>query len=341
MIFSARLPLQSLIELCRVLRHNLSAGLTLRTVFRQQAERGTAAVRPVAQRIGHALEQGNSLEAALDREKSAFPPLFLSLAAVGEETGHLPEVFGELEKYYILQQRLRRQFRSQSMLPIIQFVLALFVIAVMIYALGIISAARGGPSPPGILGLTGGFGALIFLVLSFGSIAMLIGLYLLLTRTLQQKPIVDAFLLRVPVLGKCLEALALGRFTLGLQLTLETGMPIMKALRLSLAATGNAAYQAQTQVVVQSLKSGDSLSVALAKADIFPYEFLEMIAVSEEGGRVPEMMRHQAEHYNEEASRRLTALTGLLSHLVWVIYAVFVIIAIFKIAGIYLTALGG
>jgi type IV pilus assembly protein PilC len=340
MLFSARLPLQSLIELCRVLRHNLGAGLSLRTVFRQQSERGHPALRRVAARIRQTLDEGNSLETALEQQKNSFPPLFVSLTVVGEQTGNLPELFGELEKYYTLQQRLKRQLRAQSMLPIIQFVIGLFVTAVTIYVLGVMGASRGG-SPPGVFGLTGGAGALLFLGLNFGAIALMFLLYIVLTRTLRQKAAVDAFLLRLPVLGTCLEALALGRFALALRLTMETGMSITRALRLSLAATGNAAYEATSPRVVHALKSGESLTVALESAGIFPRDFLEMIATAEEGGRVPEMMYHQADYYNEEASRRLKALTGFLGHLVWVIYAIFVIIAIFKIAGIYMAALGG
>ena len=42
MWFSSRLPLSSVIELCRVLRHYLGAGLTLRDAFRKQAARGMA-----------------------------------------------------------------------------------------------------------------------------------------------------------------------------------------------------------------------------------------------------------------------------------------------------------
>jgi type IV pilus assembly protein PilC len=97
MLFSSRIPLSSLIELCRALRHNLSAGLRLVDVFRQQAKRGPARVRPVAERITQELERGGDLEGALEREKAAFPPLFLGLASVAEQTGNLPEVFRELE----------------------------------------------------------------------------------------------------------------------------------------------------------------------------------------------------------------------------------------------------
>src|SRR5262245_60772215 len=128
MLFSKQLPLGDLIFLCRALRHNLGAGLTLRDVFRQQGERGPSQLRPVARRICATLEQGDSLDKALQKEAEAFPPLFLALAGVGEETGHLPEIFAELESYFTLQQRLRRQFRSQSIMPVLQLFFAFIVL---------------------------------------------------------------------------------------------------------------------------------------------------------------------------------------------------------------------
>ena len=61
------------------------------------------------------MQQGSSLSDALDKEKRYFPVLFLSLVKLGESTGHISEIFGELEKYYQLEFNLRRQFRSQCL----------------------------------------------------------------------------------------------------------------------------------------------------------------------------------------------------------------------------------
>jgi type II secretory pathway component PulF len=337
-VFSSKLPLANLIDLCRVLRHNLGAGLTLLAVFKQQGERGLPRVRPLAKRIQASLETGDSLEVALEREKAAFPPLFLSMAVVGEQTGQLPEIFTELEKYYQLQQKLRRQLISKSMGPLIQLTLAFFVIALLIFVLGMIAQSHNSKGP-GILGFSGAAGSIVFLLLSFGTIFLLVAGYMILTRTLKQKPAIDAFLLRVPVLGPCIEAIVLGRFAVALQLTLETGMPIKQALRLSLQATGNAAFAAKTGVVVEAVKAGESLTEALSKCRLFPETFMSMVAMAEEGGRVPEIMRHQAEVYHEEAARRLTALTRMASGGVWLLYAIFMIVAIFKIANMYLDRL--
>ena len=329
MFFSKRIPLSGLIELCRALRHNLGAGLSLVKVFRQQAGRGPQAVRPVADRIGAHLERGESLEEALRGEAAAFPVLFVSLARVGERTGSLPEVFGELEKYYALQQRLWRQFLSQIAWPVFQFVAAIFVIAAMILVLGMIADAKKTPDPIG-LGL-GPAGAVRWLLLAFGSVAAVGALYQVSSRSLRHKASTDTLLLRLPVIGSCLSALALNRFCLALRLTLETAMPIAQAVRLSLRATGNAAFGEASPGVEDRLRGGEDLTLALAGSGLFPQTFLDILAVAEEGGRVPEVLRHQADHYEDELRRGLTLLARVTGGGVWLVVAALIVMAIFRI----------
>jgi type IV pilus assembly protein PilC len=341
MWFSQQLPLQSLIELSRALRHNLGAGLSLARVFRQQAERGARPARPVCGRIAAALEAGHSLEDVLAGERATFPSLFIDLAAMGEQTGSLAEMFGELEEYYRLQQKLIREFRSKMFPVLIQFFAALFILAGVIFVLGAVAESKNEPPPDPLgLGFRGKTGALLFLVCCLGTIALLVVAYKLLTRKLKGKGLVDEILLRVPIIGPCCQAFALGRFTLALSLTLETEMSVMDALRLSLRATGNGAFIARTAMVVDALKEGDDLTLSLAKTRLFPEEFQNIVAVAEESGRVPEVMRKQAGYYQEEAGRRLTALTKAAGLAMYGLYIIFMVTAIFRLAANYFGALG-
>src|SRR5947209_10131721 len=100
LFFSKRLPLSALIDLCRSMRYSLGAGLMLRDVMDLLAGKGTRPIRPVAAKISKDLKAGWSLQDALNKQQAAFPPLFIALTTVGEESGNLPEVLGELEKYY-------------------------------------------------------------------------------------------------------------------------------------------------------------------------------------------------------------------------------------------------
>lgn len=336
MLLSSRLSLSDLIELCRSLRHYLGAGLPLVDAFRQQAKRGRARVRPVAERIVAALESGDSLEDALHHEDRAFPPLMQALARVGEQTGMLAEVFAELEKYYVRQQKLWRQFLGQSTWPLIQFVLAIFVLAGLILIMGMIADTRGGrPLDPLGLGLAGPSGALIFLGVVFSILFGLALIYWLITRRLQGAVAMERFLLGLPVLGPCLQALALTRFCMALRLTTETGMSIVHAMRLSLSATGNAAFTARSELIETDLRRGEDLTQTLTRCGLFPVDFQHMIEVAEESGTLDKVLAHQAEHYQEESSRRLAALTSLAGYAVYGLVGLVIIVAIFRIANWY------
>jgi type IV pilus assembly protein PilC len=343
MIFSRRLSLTSLIELCRALRHYLAAGLMLRDAFRQQAKLGLPGVRPVAARIAAELEQGHNLQHALQLESQCFPPIVLALAGVGEETGMLPEVFGELERYFVRQQGLRRQFIAATAWPILQFCAAIFVVAGFIWILGAIGEAIGEAVMPNGqrydplgLGLFGAKGAFIFLGCVAGFFTAMYLLYLLVTRVLGRGVFVAKWLLRLPGLGGCLKALALARFCLALRMTLESAMPIREALALSLRATANPAFVAAIGVIQTAVRKGDDLSLALERAKLFPSDFLSIIAVAESSGRFDEVLEQQSNHYHDVAGRRLIALTTMASLLVWLFVGALIIWVIFRIALTYI-----
>jgi type II secretory pathway component PulF len=330
MLLTRQLPLRDLIELCRALRHNLGAGLSLLDVFRQQARRGSPRMRPIADRITDQLQAGESLEDALSHEHGAFPHLFVALAQVGEKTGNLPEIFGDLEKYYSLQQRLWRQFVTQITWPVLQLFAAIFVIAGMLFLLGVLSSPGTKPLDPLGLG-TGPEGAILWLMVAFGGLGTLLAVYLVLTQLLKQKHLVDGFLLRLPAVGPCLMALAMTRFCIALRLTMETALSIKNALRLCFRATGNAAFESRAPIAIESVKGGEPLTVALERTRLFPEEFLRAVEAAEEGGRVPEAMRHQVEYYEEESQRKMKTLTSVAGFGVWLMVAGLIIFMIFKI----------
>jgi type IV pilus assembly protein PilC len=335
MLFSTSVPLEALMRFCRLARHGLAAGLSLVDVFRQQALSGPIPMRSLIGRIAVQLERGESLEDALKAEGGRLPPLFISLVAVGEHTGHLPEAFGELEHYYEMQWRLRKQFLADITWPMIEFFGAVGVITLLLLILGWIAQPGVQLDPFGIG--VGPRAATTFLLTVFGTLAVIWGGYRLLARATRQRAVVDRFLLRLPVFGPCLEALALARFCLAGRLTFGAGLAVKPALRRSLEATGNAAYPACYERAAAVVRRGDDLATVLRACQIFPGEFLEIVSNAEEAGRVPEVMEQQSRFYQEEASLRMKVLAKLAGFGVWALVAILIIIAIFKIyVGAYL-----
>jgi type IV pilus assembly protein PilC len=313
------------------LRHYLQAGLTLREVFKQQAKRGAPGVRPVAARIRERLEDGSDLESALKSETHVFPPLFLSLATIGEETGMLPEVCRELERYFTLQRTLWRQFLGFIAWPVFQLVAAIFVVTGLIWILGVVAEMNPGGLQFDPIGLgTGSGSALAFFFGAWGTLAMGAVLFVL-ARRLFREGAVDGLLLRLPALGPCLRSLALTRFCLALRLTLETGMPIARAVRLAMQATSNGAFAAAAAGIVEGVRAGEDLNLAMSNAGLFPIEFLHVISVGEESGRLTEVLEQQSQQFQEESERRLRVLGFVASGIVWLLVAGVIIFLIFRI----------
>src|SRR6516162_63946 len=112
-VFKRRLSIADLIELCRSLRFCLASGVTLHDAMALLSIHGTPRLRGVASEMTKELESGTSFRDSLEKHSDVFPRLFLSLSEVGEESGKLPEAIGELERYYEMQQQMRRAFFAE------------------------------------------------------------------------------------------------------------------------------------------------------------------------------------------------------------------------------------
>src|SRR5262245_65592943 len=152
---------------------------------------------------------------------------------------------------------------------------------------------NGKPYDPLGWGLYGESGALIFLSIVFLFFFLIAGSYYFAKHMLRQKGGVDEFLLRIPVIGPTLRAFALTRFCVGLRLTMETGMPITRAVDLSLRATDNDAFVSRSAMVRERLRAGDELAPSLARTRLFPEEVENILATAEEAGRLTEVLEHQ------------------------------------------------
>ncbi len=329
---SRRLPPVGLIEMARSLRYSLSGSMMVRDAMELLALNGTPRLRPVAANVARELKAGYSLPDAMAKQDGAFPPLFLALTAVGEESGNVPEVMGELERYYELQQKLGRDFRSEIAWPLFQFVFATLVVAGLIYILGQLPTPRYEQRFDALgLGLFGAAGAATFLAAVYGSLALLAAAFALARRALRRRAVVERMLLRLPLVGPCVRDIAVTRFCVALQLMLETSMSILKTMRLAFAATDNGAFEATAPAAEAELRRGNGVAVAVGATGMFPTTFVSALTIAEESGRLPEMFRQQAAHFDEMARRRLTVINRLMSWGVWLGIAVLMTVAIFRI----------
>jgi type IV pilus assembly protein PilC len=329
------MPLKTLAVWCKSLATMLHSGVALLKALDVLARRtGSSACRRRLEAVRADVEQGADIHQALRQQGKYFPDLTVDMVSVGEQTGTLPEVLDRLAGHYENLIRMRRMLMALIAWPSIQLVAAILIIAAMIFILGIIGESRGpGSKPPDILGwgLTGTSGAIRWLVMSFGSIAAVIAGYHLIAHTFRQQRALDGLLLRIPVLGGCLRAFSIARFSWAFALTQQSGMPIGKSLVSSFNATANGAFAAAGPEVEQSVMQGEELNMALAQSGLFPEEYLHIVQVAEASGTVPETLERLSPQFEEQARRSLVVLASALGWLVWLVVAGLIIFMIFSL----------
>lgn len=305
---------------------SLKAGVEIRRVWQMETTRGSAPQRRYMEEIYRQVSAGGTVADAMRSCGGFFPPLFCQMIEIGEKTGQLDEVLLKLARYYEQQAAMKRSFYLGIAWPMFQLVAATFVIAGVIW----ISGMLGGLDILG-LGLTGGWGALLFLSSVFTVVGgIVLAVNALLRGWFGSGPLRLA--MRLPVLGGCLEAFALSRLTWSFALALESGMDARRAVELALAATQNAHYEQHTAAISAGVGRGQTFYDSFAQTYAFPNEFLYSLETAEIAGATSESLLRLAKQYEEKAHEAMRILTMAATAATFVTVAIVMILAIIKMA---------
>lgn len=333
MFFSPRISTKQLAQLCHRLGLSLEAGIDLRTILRREAERSQGALRSRLQSISDDIDQGASISEAIANTHGYFPVLMRELVRVGEETGHIDSIFMQLAEHYREQLDLRRKFLGSISIPVFQLVIALAVIGGLIWVMGILREITGNKSLDLLgFGLVGESGLMTYLTfLGLAAVGIALAIRAIGRGAIWIRP-VQYFVMRLPGVGGALRTLALARLTWSMHLTMNAGMEIRRALRLSLQSTHNISFTDHIETIDDAILAGDSLHEAFAATPGYPPEFLDSLAAAEESGRIVETMAVLSRQYQERAKDAIAILTKIAGGVVWAVIACMIIFMIFRIA---------
>jgi len=337
MLLSPRLSAKTLGELSHRLAVETESGIDVRRTWKREAASAPVRVRGDFQHVSDAVNRGDSLSDALSGTGELFPPLFREIVDVGEKSGTLGSVFHRLSSHYRRIVQTQRLFLMAIAWPMIQLTMAVFVIGLLIWILGII-AQRNNGQPIDILGLglIGNHGLVIYVNFIIAVVLCVAGLVVAVRRgVLWTRPLQRA-VMWLPGLGDSLKKLALARLTWALHLTMNVAMDLRHVVPLALRATGNDFYIRHTDQAVKIVAAGRPLYKAFAATGAFPADFIEALEVAEESGGVVESMQRLSKRYEEEAEGALRILTTIAGVLVWLLVAAMIILMIFRIAGFYI-----
>uniref|UniRef100_UPI002B1E88E1 type II secretion system inner membrane protein GspF n=1 Tax=Pseudomonas canavaninivorans TaxID=2842348 RepID=UPI002B1E88E1 len=296
---------------------SIQAGLPL------EESLGAVAQQSQKRRVAHLLAavrsrvmEGHALATALRAFPQAFPELFCSTVAAGEQSGHLGQVLEQLASYTQARQASRQRIQLALVYPLI---LMLACVAIVAFLLGYvvpdvvkIFIDSGQPLPwltQALIAVSDGLrrhGLLMFVVL-----AGLLGLWRWSLRQPRWRLHWHRLMLRLPVLSEVLRAMEAARFASTLAILSKSAVPLVDALHIAAQVIGNLTIRARMADVARSVREGGTLTRGLEQGGDIPPLMLHMIASGERAGELDNMLARAAEQQEASLAARIALVVSL------------------------------
>ena len=263
------------------------------------------------------VESGASLADAMRKHPKTFDPLFTNMIAAGEAGGILDTILKRLATYIEKAVKLKGQVKSAMIYPVAVVVIAGVVVGVILWKV-----------IPTFAALFSGLGAELplptrvviwmsdslvrympFILVGMGAAVYGAKQYY---GTPGGRHVVDAAVLKMPILGLIMRKIAVARFCRTLSTLISSGVPILDGLEITAKTAGNAIVEDAIMLTRKSIERGETVSAPLKETAVFPPMVTQMIAVGEATGALDAMLGKIADFYEKEVDAAVAGLLTLL-----------------------------
>jgi type IV pilus assembly protein PilC len=297
------------------------------TILAEQSEAKT--LRDVTTQIARDVESGGTLADAFRKFPRIFSDLFTNMLQAGEAAGVLDVVLQRLSTYIEKAASLKRKVKGALVYPLtiitVAAVVVIFMMTFVIPTFRTMFAGLGAqlPLPTAIVLMLSDFTRNYIVFIVGGVVGFVIALKKYYA-TEQGSSVIDAMMLKVPVVGVLIQKVAVARFTRTLGTMIASGVPILEALRITARSAGNRVVEKAVMQARAAVTAGRTLSEPLKAAAVFPPMVVHMIHVGESTGALDQMLGKVADFYDDEVDTAVGALMSLLEPAMIVILGVII-----------------
>lgn len=326
-ILFGRVSSGHLATFCRQGASYLLAGVgILETLDNLEKQFAKTALGPVIGRLALGVRRGDTLGEAMKREPQAFDKLCLSMIAVAEARGGVPETLRKLGVHYEARQRLIRQARGALIYPAIVMLLVvavgglltIFVLPKLVDILEDMVGKNGSdlPLPTRLLmSLSHFIQAMGWWLLPLAFFGVLFGGWRLY-KTRGGKSMLDHLSLYVPVLGLLLRKIDTTRFARTLSSLLSAGVDYGESLDLTADVLHLTPFQNAVRNARGAVVEGVELSDALDASRRFTPDVIAIVNTGEETGQLPETLDRLADDYEDQVNHMVKNLGQLIQPII-------------------------
>lgn len=313
-----RVASREITTLSRQLSSLLKAGVPILNaldIISEQSENSN--LKHIIRAIRNAVKDGASFSSALSQHRGVFSSLYLAMIRTGEDSGTLPEALLRIAEYRAKQEEMFARFRMALAYPVLMAIVGfgtvLFMLTFVMPRLTKIYSTMEQALPLPTL-----------IVLSVSQYLRqwwpwIIVLVILLALALKKQSSTQAgrvslsvIKLHIPIFGKFVLKAEIARFSRTLELLIKGGIPILKALEISIPVLENEIIKTHLRKSYKELEQGGSFGRSLKNSSIFPLFMSNLIVVGEESGRLDDALREVANAYERDTDEALKVMSSLL-----------------------------
>lgn len=265
--------------------------------------------------------EGHDLATALSEFPRIFSELYLATVSAGEQAGHLPLVLDRLADYTENHQALKQKVQLALIYPVVIIIVAIsMVTGLLTYVVPqVVQVFQDiGQKLPVLTQLMidssdflRDYGFVIFLL--FGGVIVAVRL-MLRRRVFRVK--YHKMLISMPLLSRLVRGINAARFSRTLSIMVDSGVPMLDALRISGQVVTNLPMREAVDKAAQLVSEGVTLHVALERSGYFPPMTIHLIASGESSGTLETMLNRAALSQERDLDATIQALLGILSPLI-------------------------
>lgn len=275
------------------------------------------------------VEEGSPLSGALEAHPECFDRICGSLVRAGETGGCLDAMLQRLADLTQRQYRLRQTLLGAMVYPCLLVAISVVVLGVMLVFVmprfaGLFETLDM-PLPTStrvLLSLSGlmvSYWWALLGALAAGGTALVVW-----ARSPAGAGVLHGLLLRLPQIGRVCRGLATARISRLLGLLLESQVPVLEAMDLTRAATGNVHYAAMLARARDALVRGETLSSALGATPLLDPTIVHAVRNGERAGKLGTVLTALADFLDEENEAVIRAATSLIEPLILMVLGVLV-----------------
>jgi len=256
------------------------------------------------------LRTGETFTGALAAALPSLPSYVNQLAASGEAIGHLGQALDDGADQMAYERQIRQDVRNALTYPTILvgagFTAVLFIFIVVVPRFSAMLANSKKPLPwiSSVVLKTGMFFSTNKLTILGLLCAIGFGAWYL-SRSKQRRARFREFMADMPLIGSWLRDAEIARWASMLGTMLANGVDLIKGLQLARDTISLDSLRDRLEQATKLVRTGHSLSAAIASQHAFSDTALSLIQVGEESGQLPMMLKSLAKLYEDTARQRM------------------------------------